>query len=293
MTEAYVEMPSGLVLPEYFAEELAHKLNRPKAVDLFCGCGGASLGFIQAGYEVVGAIDWDCDAAQTYMCNLGTYPCQFHFVEDSDRKRFEKSLSRAYKSERRKQIEIPFTAGSGWIQKQEPRPPGVQHFWLGDICKVKGRDILDAVGLDVGELDCVLGSPPCQGFSRANKNSGPDDPRNELIFEWARLIIEMRPKTCVMENVPGVAKMQTRDGLPILEAVMRVLQDGDFAGLDALRASLKQQRGIAFMRNRKPKKERQAEAAEKAAKSAVSETDREPDEEAETWDEVALEETEA
>ena len=32
-------------------------MNKPKVIDLFCGCGGLSYGFVEAGYEVVLGID--------------------------------------------------------------------------------------------------------------------------------------------------------------------------------------------------------------------------------------------
>lgn len=42
--------------------------------DLFCGCGGMSLGFEQAGFECAGAIDKDEHAAETYASNIGIEP---------------------------------------------------------------------------------------------------------------------------------------------------------------------------------------------------------------------------
>lgn len=251
--DGHVEMPSGLLLPEYLAEEIARKSQRPKAVDLFCGCGGFSLGFIEAGYEVVAGVDNDTAAAITYTVNLGTYPLQFHFGCDEDRKRLEKALSKEFRRHDHDQLELPCTSGSGWIAEENPRPPGVGHFFLGDIRELKGRDILDAVELEIGELDVVIGSPPCQGFSHAGKRRD-NDPRNELIFEYARLVCEMKPKAMCMENVPGIVSMTTHDGLPILDAFIRVIEDGGFAGLDALRMSLKAQTGISFMRNKRAKK---------------------------------------
>jgi DNA (cytosine-5)-methyltransferase 1 len=43
----------------------------PTAIDLFCGCGGASLGFIQAGFNVLCGIDLADDALKTYQMNIG------------------------------------------------------------------------------------------------------------------------------------------------------------------------------------------------------------------------------
>lgn len=46
----------------------------PLYADLFCGCGGMSLGFERLGFECVGAIDEDEDAAATYAENIGVDP---------------------------------------------------------------------------------------------------------------------------------------------------------------------------------------------------------------------------
>lgn len=47
-----------------------------KVIDLFCGAGGGSLGFKQAGFEIVGALDNDAAACQTYRYNFGLAPLQ-------------------------------------------------------------------------------------------------------------------------------------------------------------------------------------------------------------------------
>jgi len=60
-------------------------------------------------------------------------------------------------------------------------------------------------GIEVGELDVLDGSPPCQGFSTAGKRKW-DDPRNSLFKEYARLLKELQPKVFVMENVTGMVK---------------------------------------------------------------------------------------
>lgn len=258
----YYELDSGLLIPE--GEAVRRKLagTRPKCVDLFCGCGGMSLGMIQAGWQVMAGIDNEVDACQTYLSNLGTYPCQMIFVEDADRRRMEKSLTKKYSRHDRRQLELPVTAGSGWISSQRNPPPGVGTFFLGDIRKISGQQILNAIGVDYGELDAVVGSPPCQGFSHAGKRNVMD-PRNSLMFEFARLVCEMQPKTMVLENVPGIVSMVTEDGIPIVDAFTRILEDGNFAGIDAVRNALKAQLGVTILRGKKPKPKAKARRREK------------------------------
>lgn len=60
------------------------------------------------------------------------------------------------------------------------------------------------------EVDIVVGGPPCQGFSLANKNRNKvkDDPRNELFYEFVRVVTDFQPKAFVMENVRGLLSMK-------------------------------------------------------------------------------------
>tara|TARA_R100001460_G_scaffold106987_1_gene155093 strand:- start:731 stop:1594 length:864 start_codon:yes stop_codon:yes gene_type:complete len=78
--------------------------------------------------------------------------------------------------------------------------------WQRDISTVKGKEILDFTGLKKGELDVLDGSPPCQGFSTAKGKRNINDNRNDLSFDFIRLINELQPKTFVMENVSGMVK---------------------------------------------------------------------------------------
>src|SRR5688500_6986876 len=43
----------------------------PRLIDLFAGCGGMTLGFVRAGFELAGAIEVDRDAGDTYAQNIG------------------------------------------------------------------------------------------------------------------------------------------------------------------------------------------------------------------------------
>ena len=79
----------------------------------------------------------------------------------------------------------------------------------GDIHKVTGEMLLNATGLDRGDLDILDGSPPCQGFSTAGRRV-LDDPRNSLFKQQLRLIDELYPKHVVIENVAGMIKGQMK-----------------------------------------------------------------------------------
>ena len=54
------------------------------------------------------------------------------------------------------------------------------------------------------DIDLVSGGPPCQPFSISGRRKGVKDTRGGLIWEFSRLVGELRPKAFVMENVPGI-----------------------------------------------------------------------------------------
>jgi DNA (cytosine-5)-methyltransferase 1 len=58
-----------------------------------------------------------------------------------------------------------------------------------------------------GVIDVVVGGPPCQGFSLIGKRAF-DDPRNQLVFSFARLVGTLKPRYFVMENVPGMTSVR-------------------------------------------------------------------------------------
>lgn len=76
-----------------------------------------------------------------------------------------------------------------------------------DIRQVTGRQIMRAGGLRSGECFLLAACPPCQGFStQRRQGDGANDPRNLLIFEFVRMVKEIRPTYFLLENVPGLAK---------------------------------------------------------------------------------------
>lgn len=80
--------------------------------------------------------------------------------------------------------------------------------WNSDIALLSGEELIRSVHLDVGELDLLAGCPPCQGFSTVRTLNGSRparDSRNDLIWEFDRLISSLLPKTVMLENVPGLS----------------------------------------------------------------------------------------
>jgi DNA-cytosine methyltransferase len=75
----------------------------------------------------------------------------------------------------------------------------------GDIRQTSTWMILREAGLRIGECHLVTGGPPCQGFSTSNTkaNHGTYDPRNDLVFEFLRVVRESQTRFFCMENVPG------------------------------------------------------------------------------------------
>lgn len=147
---------------------------RPIAVDLFAGAGGFSLGLEQAGFDVVAALELDPVHAAVYSYN---FPHTTVICADAS------NVSGR---------EIEQAAVRGWSE----HPVEVYHHrslraWHGDI-------------------DLVIGSPPCEGFSQTSKRQ-VDDRRNDLIFEFSRLVCELQPRYFVMENVTGLLDQRYDD----------------------------------------------------------------------------------
>jgi len=175
--------------------------NRPIAVDLFCGAGGLSLGFEEAGFAIAAAIDQDPIHVQTHQRNF----------------------------------------------------PACQTFTC-DVADLCGDEICEEAGILSEEIDVVIGGPPCQGFSMIGKRQ-KDDPRNLLLYEFARIVEELQPKYWVMENVEGLMMGTTR---PMMFSFLRRLKRAGYAivepvqALDAKDYGVPQRRKRVFILGYKP-----------------------------------------
>ena len=137
---------------------------RVRIADLFCGCGGLTLGTAEAarrlglGVEVRLAVDHDARATAVYEANLPGADVRCASVEEL----FDGQLGH------------PVTDCEG---------------------KLKER---------VGALDVLVGGPPCQGHSDLNNHTRRSDPRNALYSRMARAAEVLQPTILLIENVPAV-----------------------------------------------------------------------------------------
>ncbi|PAU38389.1 DNA (cytosine-5-)-methyltransferase [Vibrio coralliilyticus] len=84
----------------------------------------------------------------------------------------------------------------------------------GDINNVKPLELRNSLGLEKGELDLILGGPPCQGFSTHRINdAGVHDPRNLLLLRYFQFVEEFQPKAFLVENVVGLLWKRHKDYL--------------------------------------------------------------------------------
>jgi DNA (cytosine-5)-methyltransferase 1 len=123
---------------------------RPIGIDLFSGVGGLSLGFEQAGFDVVAAVEYDPIHGAAH---------KFNFPDCA-------VLARS-------------------------------------VVGLSGAEIRLAAGIGAKRVDVVFGGAPCQGFSMIGQRV-LDDPRNQLVREFVRIVRELDANYFVFENVKGL-----------------------------------------------------------------------------------------
>ena len=150
-------------------EERSIRQIKPTVLDIFCGAGGMSLGFKNAGCKILGGIDQNPHAIATHHQNFPTAKLKL--------------------------------------------PPQ-------DICSLD----FNFLNLNIGEVDIIVGGPPCQVFSRVGigkmKKLGRDietDHRNFLYKEFVRFVSYYKPLCFVMENVDYLANRKDK--------ISRICQD--------------------------------------------------------------------
>ncbi len=170
----------------------------PTLIDLFAGCGGLSLGLEQAGFRPVYVNELGVDAMASYLAN--------RVLEHPDLVRYQSN-------------DIFELTGN--------EVEGKASHLHGLASDLRGR---------YGEIDLVVGGPPCQGFSGIGHRrtftgiDKQDIPSNHLYREMAKVVAAVRPKLFVFENVKGLLSSKwTPDGKKgeIWDSVQQAFHDLD------------------------------------------------------------------
>lgn len=118
---------------------------------------------------------------------------------------------------------------------------------IADIAEMRGGGLLSKTGLKTGELFLLAGGPPCQGFS-IQRIGDDEDERNNLIMEYALLVIETQPQYFLMENVPGI---MGKRGKSLLEESLDLMSNSGYyihqSTLDAQDYGVPQRRKRVFI----------------------------------------------
>ena len=89
-----------------------------------------------------------------------------------------------------------------------------------DLLNFKDKRISEVFGDE--NIEVIVGGPPCQGFSNANRwQKESNDPRNKLFYEYLRFVKVLQPKVVVIENVRGIL---TKDGGYAKERIIKLIQ---------------------------------------------------------------------
>ena len=135
-----------------------------RVVDLFAGCGGLSLGIQEAARSL--QLDF-----QAVLAND---------IEESGLQVYERNFP--------------------GVQIEHAPVQELVDGLIGNRPTRRERQLKD----EVGDVDILIGGPPCQGHSDLNNQTRRDDPKNELYLSMARFCEVVRPQHVIIENVPGV-----------------------------------------------------------------------------------------
>ena len=166
---AYSQLLSDL----YRRAQTPKATNAPKAIALFSGCGGMSLGFAAEGFNLVGHVEIENSANKIYAENF---------------------------------------PDSRLLGK--------------DICDISDEEVNGWLS-EFGNIDILVGGPPCQGFSLAGKRD-PEDIRNQLYRYYVNIVSLFWPNVGVKENVRLLTSMKNSDGKLFIDCILEAFSKAGY-----------------------------------------------------------------
>lgn len=174
-----------------FRRELLRQRTVLNTVELFAGAGGMGLGLLMSGFpfRLIAS-------AEVHPIYAATLAYNYEWIASRDRSYADR---------------IP----------KEFRPV--------DLRDGRSLTTIASASRTAGGVDIVIGGPPCQGFSNANRNSWSSrNPHNELVDVFFRYVRRLKPAVFVMENVQGILWTRTKrnEASAIEQLARRATDDG-------------------------------------------------------------------
>ncbi|QQR37630.1 DNA cytosine methyltransferase [Devosia oryziradicis] len=79
-----------------------------------------------------------------------------------------------------------------------------------DMSSLDPQLVMKRCGIKPGEIDLIVGGPPCQSFSTAGRRGTVQDPRGTLLWDFLRFVEALQPKFFIIENVRGLLSAALR-----------------------------------------------------------------------------------
>lgn len=95
-----------------------------------------------------------------------------------------------------------------------------------DVKDFDSNKVLKKINVPKKDIHFIIGGPPCQAFSVFGKRQGLEDPRGSLVYEYARIIKEIKPIGFLFENVAGLKTIH--DGALYKDLIKTLSFDGEY-----------------------------------------------------------------
>lgn len=92
----------------------------------------------------------------------------------------------------------------------------------GDVRQITKKDIEPYIS---GEVDGIVGGPPCQSWSEAGALKGIEDARGKLFYDYIRILTEFKPKFFLAENVSGMLAARHAEAV---ENILRLFKEAGY-----------------------------------------------------------------
>lgn len=169
-------------------------------IDYFSGAGGLSTGLKSVGLESIYYNEVDAVACESLRTNLT-------FLGEDPKKVIELPIEHLHKKLVNKKVKLDFQSQK--VITNDRTKNIYKNYKKFDL---KSIDFKKLKKEEIGNVDLIVGGPPCQGFSRAangkkkitNYKGFIDDPRNQLFKYYIDLVAYYEPKYVLIENVNGL-----------------------------------------------------------------------------------------